>query len=106
MIIESADRGESIAKFCADIGISQSTFFDWCKAHPDFDEAKEVALMKSVSFWEQLGINLMVGRPLDPSTKSKGDKAVWMFFMRNRFRSAGYGDEDVFAYEKNDGFNV
>jgi len=106
MLIKSAESGESISKFCADIGISMPTFYEWTKVHEDFDHAHEIAVAKAVAFWEQLGINLMIGRPLDPGSKSKGDRHVWMFFMRNRFRSAGYGDDDAFSYEKNDGFDV
>lgn len=106
MIIEAMAEGKSLYQFAASIDVGADTLYDWARKHEEFSDALEIARAKSVAFWENLGINLMIGAPLDPVRKGKGDKHVWMFFMRNRFRSMGYGDDDVFDYEKNDGFDV
>ena len=50
-IIEYGTSGKPILKFCADLGISRSTFYKWKDEYPEFKEASEIAKTKNASFW-------------------------------------------------------
>lgn len=104
-LVEFGERGESVIAFCADIGIGKTSFYEWCQKYPAFEAAAHVSKMKACAFWERLGINIMMNEPLSRSNKKTGDRVVWMFFMKNRFREFGYNAE-LAPTGTNDGFDV
>lgn len=104
-VIEFGRNGRSLEAFAADIGIGRSTVYEWKRKHAEFDEACEKAQTHALAFWEQIGVAGMMG-----TSMTKGQKfndRIWMFFMKRRFRSQGYGD-DGFGNDEGgpDGFDV
>jgi hypothetical protein len=70
-------QGHDIAAFCATVGMGRSTFFEWLKKYPIFEEAYDTAREKSRFFFEQQALHGMN----DPSFNT----VLWSMQMRNRF---------------------
>ena len=51
MLIEYYSRGKSQARFCADLSIARSTFYNWVDNYPAFKTANFIATMKSEAYW-------------------------------------------------------
>lgn len=77
-IKEHMAEGLSFVTFASKIGISRSTLYEWVKKYPEFKEAKEQASLHNRIFWERLGIGIATGT-------MRGNAAVWIFNMINRF---------------------
>jgi len=105
LLIQFGERGESVVAFCAEIGVSANAFYDWRKKYPKFNQAAEISKTKACAFWERLGVNIMLNEPLTKNSKRTGDRAVWMFFMKNRFKEFGY-NTDLPQSNQSDGFDV
>jgi hypothetical protein len=45
--------GSSLNQFCASIGIHRDTLQEWAKVHPEFHEAKKLALQGAEAWWER-----------------------------------------------------
>jgi len=72
-------KGFSKEVVAAKLGINRDTLYEWCKSHPEFSDTIKVGEAKSLLFWEQKGIDGMMG-------KIKGFRCpVWIFVMKNRF---------------------
>lgn len=80
---------EEVTKFMAEgyskqalagkLGISRDTLYEWGKVHKEFSDTIKVGESMSTLFWEQIGMDGMMG-------KIKGFRpAVWIFIMKNRF---------------------
>lgn len=104
-LIDHGQTGESLAAFAQKKGISLSTLYEWARKDDDFDEAMHIAKTAQCAFWEKIGVNIMIGRPLDPSVKVQGNAQIWMFIMRRRFREFGYEEESTQSNGP-DGFEV
>ncbi len=78
MLIEHMAEGLSFVTFASKIGISRSTLYEWAKSHPEFKEAKDKSSIANRLFWERIGIGLATGQ-------NRGNAAVWIFNMINRF---------------------
>ncbi len=91
-LIEHMSTGLSFVSFGAKAGVSEHTLHDWVHRYDEFAKAKALAEVKSLEFWEKLGVMAATG-------KIKGfQPAVWIFTMKCRFRKYGYRDvqeEDV-----------
>jgi hypothetical protein len=59
--------------------VSKVTLYDWCKAHPDFLNAKKIGTACSYNHYVNLGKEGLEGRI--PGFNS----TVWVFFMKNLF---------------------
>jgi len=105
LLIQFGERGESVVAFCAEIGISPNKFYRWREKYPNFDNAAEVSKTKACAFWEKLGVNIMLNEPLVSGSKKTGDRVVWMFFMKNRFKEFGY-QNDLPQASGAEGFDV
>lgn len=77
MLFEVFKRGEGIVAFCAEALVSKPTFYEWLKAHKEFQEAYDVAINISAKKWETEMI-----------TNPDLNFGYWSTIMRNRF---GYG---------------
>ena len=79
MLINHRASGRSYETFAAIVGCSISTLYNWEVAHPDFMEAKEIALPLALAKWEDMGIAGTAG-------KLKGFNATsYVYIMKNRF---------------------
>lgn len=100
-LIEHMAKGLSFESFAGSVGVCRNTLYDWAKAHPEFDKAKDMALERARIFWEQLGITHILNESesthgLGSSSRSL-NSTVWMFNMKNRFgwRDKQPGEVDV-----------
>lgn len=78
-VIKFMGEGYSKQALAGKLGISRDTLYEWSKAHKEFSDTIKRGEAKSLFYWEQVGINGMMG-------KIKGFRpAVWIFIMKNRF---------------------
>ena len=97
-------KGLSLAAFAGKIEVNQDTLHEWCKKHPDFSEAKRIAIGKSLQWWEQQGVDglwdITVQYDKD-GNKVKATKklnaTVWIFNMKNRH---GWRDQVTVEHEE------
>lgn len=81
--------GKSITSICCMLDISRETYYQWRddKEHPFYKVAKKGEML-SQQFWEEIGLNGIVGE-LDKFAGSS-----WQFVMKNRFRN-DYADQQA-----------
>ena len=87
-------RGYSFQTFGAQIMVCINTLYDWCKAHPEFADAKLVGEQLSHYWWENQGKQ---GLNAGPATFHG---QVWSITMKNRF---GYRDKQEVTHYGHDG---
>lgn len=79
-LIEHMKKGYSFESFGATMGISRDNVYEWAKKHPEFSEAKKLALDQSLLYWERQG-----KKGLWSHARGKQFNAtVWIFNMKNR----------------------
>lgn len=55
-------QGHGISGFCSYVGISEKTYYNWQKEHPEFAEACDIALMDSDAHFNQLMLDGGTGK--------------------------------------------
>lgn len=117
VLIEHMSKGLSYESFAGAIGVSKQTLYTWESEYPEFLDAKEIGLGKSLLYWEQSGIKgahtVEVEEEIaerDPNGKPTGKMItvkvmrerpilppVWIFNVKNRFgwRDRQPGEADV-----------
>ena len=78
MLIDHMAKGLSFESFAADCNTTKKTLYNWTELFPEFLNAKKRGEEKCRRWWETLGTNLAAG-------KKKGNAAVYIFNMKNRF---------------------
>ena len=63
MVIDHMAKGYSFEAFGADVDCGKDTLYEWAKVHPEFSDAVEKGRIRSLKFWETLGMNGTVGKP-------------------------------------------
>jgi hypothetical protein len=84
MLITHMSAGFSFESFAGVINVNQDTLHEWAKKHKNFSESKEMAFSKCRLFWENIGIQVCLGR-------SQINASIWIFNMKNRF---GWRDKE------------
>lgn len=83
-LLEALEKTHGIVKHACDmVGLSQKTFYDYCKADPEFK--------KAVTNYDEQQINFVESKLFE--NISAGDKASIMFYMRYKGRKRGYTDQ-------------
>lgn len=72
--------GLSYQGFAGKIGVAVDTLYEWEKVHPEFSDAKKLALAASNHFWDRIGLGIAVGKL--PST----GQATYIFTRKNMHR--------------------
>lgn len=83
-IIVWMGRGFSIKSFAGNIGVDETTIYEWISKHKDFSQSIKIAKAKSVLYWEQIGMLGMMGKI--PNFNA----TIWIFQMKNRL---GWSDK-------------
>lgn len=84
--------GGSVAQFCAEIGISRSTFYEWTDTQPVFSDTFTRAKVKCEAYWESKLQEAMFTRDANaPLVK---------FYMVNRFE--GWNDRQGIDHTSSD----
>ncbi len=73
--------GGSIEGFAGKLSRSKQTIYDWFKAHPEFEEAREIALSKARLYFDELCRNGMWISKDGPNLNT----TLWYMNMKNRF---------------------
>lgn len=76
-------EGMSIEELCQIWGISRSTYYNWCAAHPKFAEADEIGNRDALAWLHKLNRQVMSG-------EVKGNAGTIIFAMKNL---AGWKDK-------------
>lgn len=63
------EKGESVKEVCAQLGVDESTFNDWRKNHPDFDQAAEAGETIAEAYWHVQMRNAALGRETEHTPK-------------------------------------
>jgi hypothetical protein len=84
-LIEHMKEGLSFKSFGGIVLKSERTLHNWCEAHPDFQEAKEIGECACLLFWEKLGRG--AGRDFNT--------VLWIVNMCNRFGWRQRAKEEV-----------
>lgn len=79
MLVKHMSDGFSFASFGGVIDVSEETLHVWKKEKPEFSESYKTGRLKSMAFWEKLGVAQAIGQ-------TKGSSATWIFNMKNRFQ--------------------
>jgi len=82
------ETGKSFASFggTKEVSVSRKTLYEWLDKYPAFLEAKERGELKSLLWWEDMGIKGMFA-PKEFSAN------LWIFNMKNRFKAYGWADQ-------------
>lgn len=78
-LYEMMDQGRSNAQICAELNISERTFYRWKKENEDFREWFEIGQMKRLAYWESLGEAGMLGKI------PKFNATIYLANMNSRF---------------------
>jgi hypothetical protein len=76
MLLEHMRNLHSFESFAAEANVCRATLYDWCKAHPEFLDARKKGRDIAQKGLENVGKGLMTG-------KIKGNVAAWIFYMKN-----------------------
>jgi len=60
-LIEAGDKGLTKVQFCAKIGISKTTYYNWLDAYPEFKHANGIYEAKMEAWYTSLVKNQMLG---------------------------------------------
>ncbi len=52
-IVEHMSTGASATSFAASVGVSRRTITNWCKDHPEFDDAFMIGKAHAAAWWEE-----------------------------------------------------
>jgi hypothetical protein len=87
-LIDTMSQGDTLACFCADIGIHRESAYEWMKKHPEFSNAYKKAQENALKFWEKMLARCSLGIPVKIGGKEyKNYNVVAMIFlMKARFK--------------------
>lgn len=78
-LIDFGATGHTFEAFAGKLGVSKKALYNWIKKHPEFEEAKEIALAKAQLCLESLALDVMKG--IVPA--SQFNPTVFIFWMKN-----------------------
>lgn len=78
-VVELGKAGKSLIQICSALEVAKPTLADWCKVHPDFSAAMDLARSHAQAHWEGLGYDGMLNKSIDAS--------IWSRSMAARFPS-------------------
>lgn len=87
MLTAHFQKGYSFESFGGVVNVDRTTLYDWAKAHPEFRLAKERGVLKSLLYWEKIGINAVMGQ-IEGFAAS-----TYIYTMKCRFRKYGYNEQ-------------
>jgi hypothetical protein len=61
LLVAHMSKGFSFESFAATINVNRDSLYEWSKVHSEFSDAKKCGVDKSLYFWEQIGLNGVVG---------------------------------------------
>jgi hypothetical protein len=98
MLIKHMEDGFSFEAFGKVAKCSKQTLYDWCKAHPEFLDAKKIGETASQYHWEEKGIKGLYNETIkdgEGMTVTRSINAsLWIFNMKNRFGWRDKKDEE------------
>jgi hypothetical protein len=80
MLLDHMETGGSFEGFGGIARVSKQTLYDWCDAHPEFLDAKQVGTSLSLLWWENKGKDNLIMQD-----GVKFNASVWNRNMENRF---------------------
>jgi len=77
--IKMMSKGHSKLSVAGRLGISRDTFYEWCRRYPEFSDTIKIGEMKSLHYWEEIGIKATMGKI------KRFRPSIWIFTMKARF---------------------
>jgi DNA-binding XRE family transcriptional regulator len=100
MLIKHMATGMSYESFGAEVNVGKTTIYEWEKQHPDWKEAKEIAMLKAHSFFEKRLIAKTSGQKFNNENFDAKliDNSCLIFALKTRFHKT-YGEKKEVAIE-------
>lgn len=89
MLVEHMANGYSFESFAAVVNTCRTTLYNWEKDHPDFLYAKNCGRDKMSLFYEDMGINAMLGKI------KNFQQAVYIFTIKNKLNWSEKSKEEM-----------
>jgi hypothetical protein len=77
-LVNHMAKGFSFESFAGSIGVNRDSLYEWCKVYPDFSDSKKCGLDKSLLFWEQIGMDGLMGKI------ENFNASTFIFSMKNK----------------------
>lgn len=98
MLIDHMADGLSFEAFGGVVDACKSTLYVWLEKHPEFMDAKQIAIAKCRLWWEKEGKTGLwnQGNRSGSFSESKSfNTGVWIFNMKNRFKDDWRDKQDI-----------
>lgn len=92
MLIDHMKTGKSFDSFGAVANVGRQTMYDWCEVHPEWKEAKSIAEMKALEFFESRLIAQITGQKVSNFDHKLSNPTLLIFAMKTRFHKV-YGEK-------------
>ena len=100
MLVEHMEQGYSFETFAAKCDCCVDTLYEWVKVNPEFSEAKKRGTIKSLLFFEKLGVWMA-----DPRVNTaRSNVTAWIYQMKCRFNKFGWNPVSADPYDAGDDF--
>jgi len=88
LLIKTMSGGDTLACFCADIGIHRESAYEWMKKHPEFSNAYKKGQENALKFWEKMLARCSLGIPvkIDGKEYKNYNVVAMIFLMKARFK--------------------
>ena len=88
LLIKTMSQGDTLACFCADIGIARDTAYHWMKENPKFSDAFKKGQENALRFWEKMLARCAMGMPIrvDGKEYKNYNITAMIFLMKCRFK--------------------
>jgi hypothetical protein len=97
-LIDHMSLGADFKSFAGKVGVSDQALRNWRKQNPEFEEAYQIGLMKSYTWWEKKSREVFASR-------NKMDVGMFVINMRNRFGWLTRDKETAPAKDEQDAFS-
>lgn len=101
MLIKHMEKGLSYQTFGGTINAARSTVYGWEEQHPEFREAKQVALMRAQAFFEEKLLAKVSGKKTEGINTKEIDTACLIFALKTRFYET-YGEKQDINHTVNE----
>lgn len=90
-LIIHMSQGKSFETFGAKVNVTRKTLYKWVEKYKEFEEAKDIAFLKAMEFFESRLSAKVLGKEIKGLDLKSIDNSCLMFALKTRFHKM-YGD--------------
>lgn len=94
MLIDHMSKGKSFDSFGAVANVGRQTMYDWCEKFPEWKEAKSIAEVKALEFFETRLIASITGQKVANFDPKLCNPTLMIFALKTRFHKQ-YGEKKI-----------